>query len=114
MDTKTDQLIREGLRSEAPDVTKIIIAQRLSSVQDADMILVMADGCIMDKGTHEQLLKTSDEYRAIYELQTKNHGEADATEITDSQDSQASADSHASAPAAAEATASTTQEGEAR
>ncbi|MFR0589921.1 ABC transporter ATP-binding protein [Bifidobacterium apri] len=75
VDTKTDQLIREGLRSEAPEVTKIIIAQRLSSVQDADIILVMAGGRIMDKGTHEQLLKTSDEYRAIYELQTKNHGE---------------------------------------
>lgn len=111
VDTKTDQLIREGLRSEAPEVTKIIIAQRLSSVQDADMILVMADGRIMDKGTHEQLLKTSDEYRAIYELQTKNHGEADAADSTDSQDS---ADSQASAPATDEATASTTQEGEAR
>ena len=101
MDTKTDQLIREGLRSEAPDVTKIIIAQRLSSVQDADMILVMADGRIMDKGTHEQLLKTSDEYRAIYELQTKNHGEADAADGV-------------AATASAQSTTSTTQEGEAR
>ena len=101
VDTKTDQLIREGLRSEAPDVTKIIIAQRLSSVQDADMILVMADGRIMDKGTHEQLLKTSDEYRAIYELQTKNHGEADAADGV-------------AATASAQSTTSTTQEGEAR
>ena len=100
VDTKTDQLIREGLRSEAPDVTKIIIAQRLSSVQDADMILVMADGRIMDKGTHEQLLKTSDEYRAIYELQTKNHGEADAADGV-------------AATASAQSTTSTTQEGEA-
>ncbi|MEJ5921174.1 ABC transporter ATP-binding protein [Bifidobacterium thermophilum] len=101
VDTKTDQLIREGLRSEAPDVTKIIIAQRLSSVQDADMILVMAGGHIMDKGTHEQLLKTCDEYRAIYELQTKNHGEADAADGV-------------AATASAQSTASTTQEGETR
>ena len=110
VDTKTDQLIREGLRSEAPDVTKIIIAQRLSSVQDADMILVMAGGRIMDQGTHEQLLETSDEYRAIYELQTKNHGEADTA------DGATGTPSAANVPDAAtsQSTANTAQEGETR
>ncbi|KFI48609.1 ABC transporter ATP-binding protein [Bifidobacterium boum] len=110
VDTKTDQLIREGLRSEAPDVTKIIIAQRLSSVQDADMILVMAGGRIMDQGTHEQLLETSDEYRAIYELQTKNHGEADTA------DGATGTPSATNVPdaAASQSTANTAQEGETR
>ncbi len=73
VDTKTDYLIRQGLRQDIPQTTKIIIAQRLSSVQDADMILIMKNGAIAAKGTHDELLQTSDEYRAIYELQTKNH-----------------------------------------
>lgn len=73
VDTKTDYLIRQGLRQDIPQTTKIIIAQRLSSVQDADMILIMKNGAIVAKGTHDELLQTSDEYRAIYELQTKNH-----------------------------------------
>lgn len=73
VDTKTDYLIRQGLRQDIPQTTKIIIAQRLSSVQDADMILIMKNGAIVAKGTHDELLQNSDEYRAIYELQTKNH-----------------------------------------
>ena len=81
VDTKTDYLIREGLRTDIPQATKIIIAQRLSSVQDADMILIMKDGRIAAKGTHEELLESSDEYRAIYELQTKNHAAAGAEQV---------------------------------
>ena len=72
VDTKTDQLIRAAFRNEIPDITKIIIAQRVSSVQDSDMILVLDSGRIMARGTHEELLETCDEYRSIYESQTKN------------------------------------------
>ena len=74
VDTKTDRLIRQAFRDEIPDTTKIIIAQRLASVEDADMILVMDEGRIMARGTHAELLETCDEYRSIYESQTKNQG----------------------------------------
>jgi len=70
VDTRTDALIRQGLRSFLPDTTKLIIAQRISSVQDADLILVMDNGRIFDRGTHEQLLASCDMYRDIYEQQT--------------------------------------------
>ena len=70
VDTKTDALIREGFRNYIPETTKIIIAQRISSVQDADLILVMDNGRITAKGTHEQLLASSDIYREVYEEQT--------------------------------------------
>ena len=72
VDTKTDKLIREAFHNEIPDTTKIIIAQRVASVQESDMILVMDSGRIMASGTHEELLTTCDEYRSIYESQTKN------------------------------------------
>lgn len=71
VDTRTDALIREAFAKEIPDTTKIIIAQRITSVQDADMILVLDDGKIMDCGTHEELLKSSPIYREVYESQTK-------------------------------------------
>ena len=71
VDTKTDALIRKAFREEIPDTTKIIIAQRIVSVQDADKILVMDGGKIVDMGTHEELLKTSSIYREVYESQTK-------------------------------------------
>ncbi len=70
VDTKTDALIRQALRTEIPDTTKFIIAQRVSSIEDADLILVMENGTIRAQGTHEELLKTSDIYREVYESQT--------------------------------------------
>ena len=76
VDTKTDAFIRSGFKSYIPTTTKIIIAQRISSVQDADLILVMENGKIADKGTHEELLKTSQIYREVYEQQT-NGGDQD-------------------------------------
>ena len=70
VDTKTDALIRKAMREEIPDTTKIIIAQRVVSVEDADLILVMSGGKIVDRGTHEELMKTSDIYREVYETQS--------------------------------------------
>ena len=71
VDTHTDAKIRKGFASYIPETTKFIIAQRVASVQDADMILVMEDGRISAIGTHSQLLGTSDIYREIYEQQTR-------------------------------------------
>ena len=76
-DTRTDALIREGFKSYIPETTKIIIAQRVASVQDADLILVMDGGAIAASGTHEELLKTSEIYREVYESQT-NGGDENA------------------------------------
>ena len=77
VDTKTDQLIRRAFSQEIPDTTKIIISQRLASVEDADMIVVLEEGRILDKGTHQELLRTCQEYRSIYESQTRNQSEED-------------------------------------
>ena len=71
VDTRTDALIRKGFKEYIPSTTKIIIAQRVASVQDCDMIIIMDGGKIMGTGTHEELLRTSDIYREIYEEQTK-------------------------------------------
>ena len=76
VDTKTDALIREGFREFIPETTKIIIAQRISSVSDADMIVVMDNGMISDIGNHEELLSRSEIYKEIYEQQT-NGGDSD-------------------------------------
>ena len=74
VDTKTDAKIRQAFRTEIPDTTKFIIAQRVSSIQDADVIVVMDGGSISACGTHETLLKTSDIYREVYESQNKAGG----------------------------------------
>lgn len=71
VDTKTDSLIRKAFREEIPNTTKIIIAQRISSVQDADKIVVMGNGKIDAIGTHEELLKNNKIYKEVYESQTK-------------------------------------------
>ena len=71
VDTKTDAFIRKAFREEIPNTTKIIIAQRISSVQDADKILVLEDGKVESFGSHEELLQTSAIYRDIYESQTR-------------------------------------------
>ena len=71
VDTHTDALIRAGFRSFIPETTKIIIAQRVASVEDADLILVMENGRISAAGTHESLLRESEIYREIHEQQTR-------------------------------------------
>ena len=71
VDTKTDAMIRQAFREEIPDTTKIIIAQRVSSVEDADMIIVMDNGEINGIGTSEELLRTNEIYREVYESQVK-------------------------------------------
>ncbi len=75
VDTRTDALIRQAFREEIPDTTKIIIAQRISSVEDADMIIVMENGEINGIGTSEELLKTNAIYREIYESQVRGGAE---------------------------------------
>ena len=76
VDTKTDALIRKAFREEIPDTTKIIIAQRVSSIEDADQIIVLDGGKIAGVGTSEELLKTNAIYREVYESQVKG-GEED-------------------------------------
>ena len=71
VDTKTDAMIRKAFAEEIPDTTKIIIAQRVSSVEHADKIIVLDGGKIESMGTHEELLRISPIYRGIYESQTK-------------------------------------------
>ena len=74
VDTKTDARIRQGFREFIPETTKIIIAQRIASVMDADMIVVLADGTISSVGTHAELLERSEIYREVFERET-NGGE---------------------------------------
>lgn len=71
VDTKTDALIRKAFREEIPYTTKIIIAQRISSVQDADKIVVLDNGAINGVGTHEELIETNEIYREVFESQTR-------------------------------------------
>lgn len=76
VDTKTDALIRKAFKSEIPGTTKLIIAQRISSIQDADLILVMENGTIDGMGTHEELIASNAIYKEVYESQNKV-GESD-------------------------------------
>ncbi len=77
VDTATDAKIRQALAQEIPDTTKLIIAQRVSSVQHADHIIVMEEGRINGYGTHEELIETNEIYREVYESQTSGGGDFD-------------------------------------
>ena len=71
VDTKTDALIRKSFKEYIPDTTKFIIAQRIASVQDADLIIIMDGGKISATGTHEQLINSNDIYKELYYSQNK-------------------------------------------
>ena len=75
VDTKTDKLIRMGLKNDIPDTTKIVIAQRISSIEDADQIIVLDEGRIDDIGNHDYLLKNNKIYQEVYYTQNKNGGD---------------------------------------
>ncbi len=75
VDTKTDRLIRKGLKEDLPEMTKIVIAQRISSIEDADQIIVMDNGMINAIGTHEELLKSNEIYREVYQTQNRVGGD---------------------------------------
>ena len=77
VDTATDARIRRAFKEEIPDTTKLIIAQRIASVQDADRIIVMEEGRINGCGTHAELLENNEIYREVYESQTKGGGDFD-------------------------------------
>ena len=77
VDMATDAKIRKAFAEEIPDTTKVIIAQRISSVQNSDRILVMNEGRIAGFGTHEELLENNEIYREVYESQTKGNGDFD-------------------------------------
>ena len=78
VDTKTDTLIRQSFKQELPKTTKIIISQRVSSIQDADLIIIMESGKILQTGTHSELLKTSELYKDLYESQNKKRRKSNA------------------------------------
>ena len=75
VDTKTDMLIRQGLKEQVPQITKIVIAQRISSIQNADQIIIVDDGKINQIGTHDELLKTNRIYQEVYHTQNRVGGD---------------------------------------
>ena len=75
VDTKTDRLIRKGLKEDLPEMTKIVIAQRISSIEDADQIIIMDNGQIVDVGTHDELLANSKIYQEVYYTQNRVGGD---------------------------------------
>ena len=92
VDTKTDKLIREAFHHEIPNTTKIIIAQRVASVEESDSIIVMHEGRVLDQGTSEELLERCEEYRSIYLSQTQQHSQQDlGKESTDWHEEEAEA-----------------------
>ena len=78
VDTRTDYLIRKAFCEDIPDITKLIISQRISSIEDADRILVLDDGKINGVGTHAELLKTNKIYQEVYRTQQVKGGDEDA------------------------------------
>ena len=80
-DTATDAKIREAIHTQLPTMTKLIIAQRISSVRDCDRILVMDNGVVTGFDTHENLLKTNKIYQEIYAIQNENRGDFDEVNI---------------------------------
>ena len=80
VDTATDAKIRKAFREEIPGTTKIIIAQRIASVQDADRIIVMDNGMVNGFGTHEELVAGNEIYREVYESQSSGSGDFDEKE----------------------------------
>ena len=76
VDMATDAKIRNAMKNEMPETTKLIIAQRVASVMDSDRIMVLDDGKIVDFGTHEELLERSPIYKEVYDSQTKGGDEA--------------------------------------
>ncbi len=81
VDTATDAKIRQAFRSQIPGVTKFIIAQRISSIQDSDRIIVLDNGHISGIGTHDELLENNEIYREVFESQTGGSRDFDETEV---------------------------------
>ena len=86
VDTATDARIRRAFATHIPGTTKLIIAQRIASVQDADRILVLEDGRVAGFAPHEELMRTNEIYREIYETQTQGGGDFDEAKMSDGGD----------------------------